>query len=117
MTPGERYYHGPRAVLPCWTSGTTVGGADVKNYIRPYYRTGAALGQSAAVLPHQRSGTTVRGADVKNYIRPYYRTGAALGQGTAVLPRQRGGTTACTCGTTASTAVVVSFSHNNDNDG
>ena len=99
-------------------------GADVKNYIRPYYRTGAALGQSAAVLPHQRSGTTVRGADVKNYIRPYYRTGAALGQGTAVLPRQRGGTTvtcrgttACTCGTTVSTAVVVSFSHNNDNDG
>ena len=31
-----------------------MGGADVKNYIRPYYRTGAALGQSAAVLPHQR---------------------------------------------------------------
>ena len=107
--PYERYYR---------------GGRGCKNYIRPYYRTGAALGQSAAVLPHQRSGTTVRGADVKNYIRPYYRTGAALGQGTAVLPRQRGGTTvtcrgttACTCGTTASTAVVVSFSHNNDNDG
>ena len=64
-------------------------GADVKNYIRPYYRTGAALGQGAAVLPRQRSGTTV-------------------------TPR---GTTACTCGTTASTAVVTSFPHNQDNDG
>ena len=101
-----------------------MGGADVKNYIRPYYRTGAALGQSAAVLPHQRGGTTVRGADVKNYIRPYYRTGAAQGQGAAVLPLQKGGTTmtpsgttACACGTTASTAVVVRFLYNQDNKG
>ena len=34
-------------------------GADVKNYIRPYYRTGAAQGQGAAVLPLQKGGTTV----------------------------------------------------------
>ena len=34
-------------------------GADVKNYIRPYYRTGAAQVLGAAVLPLQMSGTTV----------------------------------------------------------
>ena len=34
-------------------------GADVKNYIRPYYRTGAALGLGATVLRIQWSGTTV----------------------------------------------------------
>ena len=34
-------------------------GVDVKNYIRPYYRTGAALGPGATVLRLQRSGTTV----------------------------------------------------------
>ena len=76
-------------ILPRWTSGTTVEGADVKNYIRPYYRTGAALGQGAAVLPLQMSGTTVTPSD----------------------------TTACACGTTASTAVVVRFPHNQDNKG
>ena len=109
------------------------GGTDVKNYIRPYYRTGAALGRRGTVLQLLGSGTTVRprgttalgeryyrgGADVKNYIRQYYRTRAALGQGAAVLPHQRGGTTvtrrgttACACGTTASTAVAVRFRHN-----
>ena len=41
---GVRYYH---------------VSADVKNYIRPYYRTGAALGLGATVLRLQRSGTTV----------------------------------------------------------
>ena len=35
------------------------GGADVKNYIYPYYRTGAALGLGAMVLRLQRSGNTV----------------------------------------------------------
>ena len=35
------------------------GGADVKNYIRPYYRDGAVLGLGATVLRLQRSGTTV----------------------------------------------------------
>ena len=35
------------------------GGADVKNYIRPYYREGAVLGLGATVLRLQRSGTTV----------------------------------------------------------
>ena len=66
----------------------------------------------------------MEGADVKNYIRPYYRTGAAQGLGAAVLPLQMSGTTvthrgttACTCGTTASTAVVVRFPHNLDNKG
>ena len=121
----------PDAVLPLEGRGTTVVGTDVKNYIRAYYRDATVLGRRATVLQLQRSGTTVSargttvgGADVKNYIRPYYRTGAALGQGTAVLPRQRGGTTvtcrgttACTCGTTASTAVVASFPHNQDHDG
>ena len=34
-------------------------GADVKNYIRSYYRTGAALGLGVTVLRLQRSGTTV----------------------------------------------------------
>ena len=46
-------------VLPRWTRGTTMGGADVENYIRPYYHTEAALGQGATVLRLQRSGTTV----------------------------------------------------------
>ena len=59
----------------------------------------------------------MEGADVKNYIRPYYRTGAAQGQGAAVLLLQKGGTTACACGTTASTAVVVRFLYNQDNEG
>ena len=82
-------------------------GADVKNYIRAYYRDTAVLGRRAtvlrlqgsgttvgpAVLPRGASGTTVGAADVKNYIRPYYHTGAALGQSAAVLPRQRSGTT------------------------
>ena len=68
-------------------------GADVKNYIRPYYREATALGQGTTVLQLGGSGTTVGthgttildvryyrvGADVKNYIRPYYRTEAALG--------------------------------------
>ena len=43
-TRDERYYR---------------GGADVKNYIRPYYHTGAALGLGATVLTLQMSGTTV----------------------------------------------------------
>ena len=68
---------------------TALEGADVKNYIRPYYRTGAAQDQGAAVLSLQMSGTTVT----------------------------HSGTTACTCGTTASTAVVVKFPHNHDNKG
>ena len=69
------------------------------------------------------SGTTVEGMDVKNYIRPYYRTGPAQGLGAAVLLLQmsgttvtHSGTTACTCGTTTSTAVVVRFPHNQDNE-
>lgn len=115
-----------------------MAGADVKNYIRAYYRDTAVLGRRATVLRLLGSGTTVSprgttalderyylvGADVKNYIRPYYRTGAAQGLGAAILPLGRGGTTvtpsgttACTCGTTASTAVVAKFSHNQDNEG
>ena len=46
-------------VLPHSESGTTAVGADVKNYIRPYYREGAALAWWAAVLRLQGSGTTV----------------------------------------------------------
>ena len=121
------------AVLPLARRGTTVAGADVKNYIRAYYRDAAVLGRRATVLRLLGSGTTVGprattaqdvryyrgGADVKNYIRPYYRTGAALGLGATVLRLQRSGTTvthsgttAGTCGTTASTAVAVRFRHN-----
>ena len=46
-------------VLPHGESGTTVAGADVKNYIRSYYRKGAALAWWAAVVRLQGSGTTV----------------------------------------------------------
>ena len=74
-------------------------GADVKNYIRPYYREATALGQGTTVLLLEGSGTTVGtrgttaldvryyrvGADVKNYIRAYYREAAVLGQGAMVL--------------------------------
>ena len=74
-------------------------GADVKNYIRPYYREATALGQGTTVLQLGGSGTTVgtRGttalnvwyyrvdADVKNYIRAYYRDEAVLGLGATVL--------------------------------
>ena len=91
------------------------GGADVKNYIRSYYRDAAVLGMRATVLRLQGSSTIVGtrgttaldvryyrgGADVKNYIRPYYRTGAALGLGATVLRLQRSGTTVTPSGTTA----------------
>ena len=56
------------------------GGADVKNYIRPYYRNVAALGLGATVLQLQRSGTTV-GAPA---VLP--RRGLVLPQVPAVLP-------------------------------
>ena len=56
------------------------GGADVKNYIRPYYREGAVLGLGATVLRLERSGTTVCA---------YGTTARACG------------TTAGACGTTA----------------
>ena len=35
------------------------GGADVKNYIRPYYRKAAALGLGATVLRLEGSSTTM----------------------------------------------------------
>ena len=74
-------------------------GADVKNYIRPYYREATALGQGTTVQQLGGSGTTVGtsgttalnvryyrvGADVKNYIRAYYRDAAVLGLGATVL--------------------------------
>ena len=46
-------------VLPHGESGTTAVGADVKNYIRSYYRNGAALAWWAAVVRLQGSGTTM----------------------------------------------------------
>ena len=75
-------------------------GADVKNYIHPYYREATALGQGTMVQQLEGSGTTVgsrgtifphdvryyrAGADVKNYILPYYREAAVLSQGAMVL--------------------------------
>ena len=91
------------------------GDADVKNYIRSYYRDATVLGMRATVLRLQGSSTTVAsrgttaqdvryyrvGMDVRNYIRPYYRTGAALGLGAMVLRLQRSGTTMTPSGTTA----------------
>ena len=46
-------------MLPHGESGTTAVGADVKNYIRSYYRKGAALAWWAAVVRLQGSGTTM----------------------------------------------------------
>ena len=68
-------------VLPLGENGTTTVGADVKNYIRSYYRKGAALAWWAAVVRLQGSGTTVGtcGTTVDAY-----GTTALLG---AVLPR------------------------------
>ena len=86
-------------VLPQMASGTTawrlsqaarsttahkvryyLGGADVKNYIRPYYRKAAALGLGAMLLRLQMSSTTV---------------------GSCGTTAPRYGTTAGACGTTA----------------
>ena len=47
------------AVLPLARRATTVVGADVKNYIRAYYRDTAVLGRRATVLRLLGSGTTV----------------------------------------------------------
>ena len=68
-------------VLSRSESGTTVVGADVKNYIRPYYRGGAVLAWWATVVQFQGSGTTVGTYDT---TAPQYGTTAHLG---AVLPR------------------------------
>ena len=46
-------------VLPQSESGTTAVGADVKNYIRPYYREGAVLAWWVVVVQLQGSGTTM----------------------------------------------------------
>ena len=73
-----RYYH---------------GGADVKNYIRPYYRNAAALGLGATVLLLQMSSTTVGSCGT---TAPRYGTTAGAC-----------GTTAPGSSTTASSATVV----------
>ena len=49
----------PDTVLPHERRGTTVVGADVKNYIRAYYRDTAVLGRRTTVLRLLGSGTTV----------------------------------------------------------
>ena len=46
-------------VLPHTKSGTTAYGADVKNYIRPYYRSSSCAWPEDTVLPLPQSGTTV----------------------------------------------------------
>ena len=69
------------------------GGADVKNYIRPYYREAAVLGQGATVLRLQRSGTTMGS-----------RGTTAHGHGTTASAY---GTTAPGSSTTASSATAV----------
>ena len=75
-------------VLPRKESGTTVVGADVKNYIRPYYRGGAVLAWWAMVVQLQGSGTTVgtcgTTAPQHGTTAGAYGTTAHLG---AVLPR------------------------------
>ena len=125
------------AVLPLARRGTTVAGADVKNYIRSYYRDAAVLGRRATVLRLLGSGTTVSPRGTTALDERYYRGGRGckklhpplLPHRSGTRPGSRGtsaprggttvmrrGTTACTCGTTASTVVVASFSHNQDND-
>ena len=88
------------AVLPLARRGTTVAGADVKNYIRAYYRDTAVLCRRATVLRLLGSDTTVGPCDTtaldERYYRggrgckklhpPLHRTGAAQGLGAAVLP-------------------------------
>ena len=119
------------AILPLARRGTTVAGADVKNYIRAYYRDAAVQGRRATVLRVLGSGTTVghRGTTAldERYYRGWrgckklhppllpYRSGTRPGsRGTTM---NHSGTTAGTCGTTASTSVVVRFQHNQDNEG
>ena len=51
------------------------GGADVKNYIRPYYRDEAALGLGATVLRLRRSGTTVGPHGTTALDERYYHGG------------------------------------------
>src|SRR3954470_10698237 len=55
-------------------------GADVKNYIRPYYRDAAALGPGATVLRLQRSGTTMGS---RGTTAPWHGTTAPRGSTTA----------------------------------
>ena len=126
------------AVLPLARHGTTVAGADVKNYIRAYYRDAAVLGRRATVLLLQGSGATVGPHGTTALDERYYRgrrgckklhspllphrSGTRPGSRGTTAPRggttvKRRGTTACTCGTTASTAVVARFPHNQDNEG
>ena len=63
----------PDAVLPLARRGTTMAGADVKNYIRAYYRDTAVLGRRAMVLRLQGSGTTVGHHGTTVLDERYYR--------------------------------------------
>ena len=63
----------PDAVLPPARRGTTVVGADVKNFIRAYYRDTAVLGRRATVLRLLGSGTTVGLRGTTALDERYYR--------------------------------------------
>ena len=63
------------AVLPLARRGTTVAGADVKNYIRAYYRDTAVLGRRATVLRLLGSSTTVGLRGTTALDERYYRGG------------------------------------------
>ena len=65
----------PDVVLPLTRCGTTVAGADVKNYIRAYYRDTAVLGRRATVLRLLGSGTTVSPRGTTALDERYYRGG------------------------------------------
>ena len=61
------------AVLPLARRGTTVAGADVKNYICAYYRDTAVLGRRATVLRLLGSGTAVGHRGTTALEERYYR--------------------------------------------
>ena len=63
----------PDTVLPLARRGTIVAGADVKNYIRAYYRDTAVLGRGATVLRLLGSGTTVGHRGTTALDERYYR--------------------------------------------
>ena len=91
----------PDAVLPPARRGTTVVGADVKNYIRAYYRDTAVLGRRATVLRLLGSGTTVGPHGTTALDERYYHGGRGCKKLHPPLLPHRSGTRLGSRGTTA----------------
>ena len=89
------------AVLPHARRGTTIEGADVKNYIRAYYRDTAVLGRRATVLRLLGSGTTVSPRGTTALDERYYRGGHGCKKLHPPLLPHRSGTRPGCRGTTA----------------